>query len=215
MTELPLLLLALAGGTLAWRQKQHLIRYLAIFALFQFVIYSTIPYKTPWCILSCLYLAIAPAGYAVATAWRRNQAWRIAILSILAIVAFDNHRQTTLAADRMAADRRNPWVYAHPVTDAKSLAKNTVETAKINDATIVVVCSDPWPLPWYFRSVKTVGYWEMPPTGSQIPTGPILWLVDTRHEALIERLAGENYPAINGLRHDTLISTINQKSHRD
>jgi uncharacterized protein (TIGR03663 family) len=144
MTELPWLVLALAGSGLAWRQRRPVVLFAAALSVLTLIAYSILPYKTPWCAATTVYLALIPAGYAALCGWRKGTVWQVAVGCWVALVAFDNWRQTRLSVGDMAADRRNPWVYAHPVSDVKSLATEVERMAGEAPATVVVVCQDPW-----------------------------------------------------------------------
>ncbi|NLF70785.1 MAG: TIGR03663 family protein [Candidatus Anammoximicrobium sp.] len=68
---------------------------------------------------------------------------------------------------RLAADRRNPYVYAHTSTDIKNLAGAFERLAEASpagrDLVIHVVTPDNyWPLPWYLRQFRPehIGYWD-------------------------------------------------------
>jgi hypothetical protein len=65
-----------------------------------------------------------------------------------------------------AADRRNPYVYSQTVPDVLDMIERIEALAKIRPqghAMVVQVMapqSDYWPLPWYLRDFKQVGWWD-------------------------------------------------------
>jgi len=68
---------------------------------------------------------------------------------------------------RLAADRRNPYVYAHTSSDIRNLAGTFDRLAEASSAgrnlIIHVVTPDNyWPLPWYLRQFRPehIGYWD-------------------------------------------------------
>jgi uncharacterized protein (TIGR03663 family) len=168
----PMLVLSLvaAGGiyaaicdALSGARKPGLL--LAIYALVIFLIYSAIPYKTPWLALNFWLPLALLCGLGVAAFWEQIKKpagrWGIAIavaflLTLLAL-------QTRDFAFDQPADEKNPYAYAHTGEDILRLAPRLEELAKQNhlpDPRIAVVAADAWPLPWYLRKFSEVGYWQ-------------------------------------------------------
>jgi predicted membrane-bound mannosyltransferase len=65
---------------------------------------------------------------------------------------------------RFAADRRNPYVYAHSSTDVADFGRQMEEmaaaTTKGHGLLVAVAAPDAWPLPWYLRRFENVGFWN-------------------------------------------------------
>ena len=157
LTELLLLILAAVG---AWRSRGF-VRFAAIYGGALFLIYSLIPYKTPWCILGPWQALLIVAG---AGAWRlmRSGRGRLAVALILGFGFADFARQIELHRDVLAANDRNPWVYSHSVDDVVGIGERvrTLGALHGEQMPIWVVSTDYWPLPWYFRELRSVGYFE-------------------------------------------------------
>ena len=73
--------------------------------------------------------------------------------------------QAHRACFKMPADPRNPYVYAHTGTDAMNLVAEIERAAKQAEGTdtliaLAVPTPDTWPLPWYLRKYRNVGYWN-------------------------------------------------------
>jgi uncharacterized protein (TIGR03663 family) len=142
---------------------------LAFYGFFLGVIYSLIPYKTPWLALN-LWLPVAVfAARAVGCLWSTTQkqlALRAAIpifgiLGALAIalIAHDTRQRVFLHP----ADETNPYAYAHTSEDLLGLPAEIEQLARQNELAlprIAVIASDPWPLPWYLRHFSQVGFWQ-------------------------------------------------------
>lgn len=144
--------------------------FLAFYALFLAVLYSLIPYKTPWLALN-LWLPISLfAGLAIESIWRmsaRHPAHRIAIRSCCVLIgvvtaasiAHDTQQRVFLHP----ADETNPYAYAHTSEDLLGLPAEIEKLAYQNAVAsprIAVIASDPWPLPWYLRHYPNVGFWQ-------------------------------------------------------
>jgi uncharacterized protein (TIGR03663 family) len=144
--------------------------FLAWYALFLAVIYSLIPYKTPWLALN-LWLPIALfAGLAINSLWRmptKSPALRIPMPAfcillgaVAAVLIAHDTRQRVFAHP---ADETNPYAYAHTSEDLLGLPAEVVELAHqdgLASPRIAVIASDPWPLPWYLRHFSNVGFWQ-------------------------------------------------------
>jgi uncharacterized protein (TIGR03663 family) len=161
--------LAIAGvyasirGAVVGSRKSGLL--LAIYAVAVFLIYSAIPYKTPWLALN-LWLPLAMlCGLGTAWIWALLKSatgrWMagIALGFFLALVG----RQTVTLAFEKPADPKNPLAYAHTVEDLLRLSPRVEQLAKernLSSPLIAVVAADAWPLPWYLRKFSRTGFWQ-------------------------------------------------------
>ena len=157
-----------------------LARFFAIYSLSMFLIYSAIPYKTPWSGMGFWQGALIISGFGAAQLLhgplqvlaRWPIAARIVQLPILAMLGFgcwQLYGQVQLSNTRFFADGRNPWVYSHPTRDVDKLEKRINDlvafSAQKNNTPILVIApgGDYWPLPWNLRAQNQVGYFETVP----------------------------------------------------
>lgn len=138
---------------------------LAIYALMSFLIYSIIPYKTPWLALNLWLPLVLLCGIGVEGVWQQFTSatgrW-VAALGIAALVLVAGQQTKTLAFD-FPADEKNPLAYAHTGEDMLRLPARIEESAKernLPSPRIAVVAADAWPLPWYLRKFSQVGFWQ-------------------------------------------------------
>jgi uncharacterized protein (TIGR03663 family) len=152
----------------------RLIRFLAVYTLLMTIVYSVIPYKTPWCLLGFLHGMIILSGYAAAELikaaagpWEKRLAWAL----IVALGVISPLGQAYWLSFRADTDTANPYVYAHTHRDVLDVVHEVQALAKVPNAdkgknTIHVICpgDDCWPLPWYLRNFSTdlgeIGYWS-------------------------------------------------------
>lgn len=136
-----------------------------IYALLIAIIYSAIPYKTPWLALN-LWLPLAIlAGVAIEWFWFANPklSMRISILVFIGLLGFLITHDTRQRVFMNPADEKNPYAYAHTGEDLLRLPARLEELArqdKISDPRIAVIAADAWPLPWYLRKFSQVGFWQ-------------------------------------------------------
>ena len=144
--------------------------FLALYFLFVVLIYSLIPYKTPWLALN-FWLPIALfSGKAVDLFLHipaKSHGVRIALpvicilasVSAAAIVARDTGQRVFVHP----ADESNPYAYAHTSEDLLGLPAEIdrlMQQKGIANPRIAVIATDPWPLPWYLRHYSEVGFWQ-------------------------------------------------------
>lgn len=129
---------------------------LAIYGVTIFLIYSLIPYKTPWLALNFWLPLALLCGLGVEGIWQQFQnatgRW-IAGMAIVALVMTAGQQSKTLAFDH-PADEKNPLAYAHTTEDILNLPVRIAEICqqrKLAEPVIAVITKDPWPLPWYLR----------------------------------------------------------------
>lgn len=144
-----------------------LLRFIAFYTLIMTLIYSAIPYKTPWCLLGFLHgmILLASAGI---DAFFRFMHYRLSrIIAIIIAVVFgllSPVLQTCLGNFRFYADPSNPYVYAHTTDDIFRMVQSIEDISKTHpdgkDMYIEVICSgsDYWPLPWYLRSFPNISW---------------------------------------------------------
>ena len=144
--------------------------FLAYYAVFLAIIYSLIPYKTPWLALN-FWLPIALfSGLAIKSLWGMPAnypalrilmpAFCILLGVVAAILIAHDTRQRVFAHP---ADETNPYAYAHTSDDLLGLPAEVAELARqdaLASPRIAVIAADPWPLPWYLRHFSKVGFWQ-------------------------------------------------------
>ncbi len=168
---------------------------LAYYCLIITAIYSSIPYKTPWLALN-LWLPLAIfTGMTVELLWRRTArkfGKRVAIpaFCILAFAGVLIGHDTRQRVFLQPADESNPYAYAHTSDDILGLPTEITEMARkdgINSPRIAVIASDPWPLPWYLRHFKQVGFWQ---PGQQVPDADFYVTSTQAADQYAEKLRG-------------------------
>jgi uncharacterized protein (TIGR03663 family) len=138
---------------------------LTIYAVAVFLIYSSIPYKTPWLALNLWLPLTLLCGMGVERYWKRFTKigdHSVAVIVIIILLVSLGQRTRALAFDA-PADAKNPLAYAHTVEDLLRLPPRLEEWTKEQNLArplIAVVAADPWPLPWYLRKFQRVGFWQ-------------------------------------------------------
>jgi uncharacterized protein (TIGR03663 family) len=143
-----------------------LIRFIAFYTLIITVVYSAIPYKTPWSML-CFYLGIILMAAVGITAfiqmainkWRKAVIWIALSAGILFLIS-----QSFVANFYYYTDPVYPYVYSHTSVDIFKITSKIKKVASAHpdkqDMYIQVIFPDHnyWPLPWYLRDFNKVAY---------------------------------------------------------
>ena len=176
-SEAAIVLLALVGMIGAWRGKAirgvdlGFVRFMALYTVILTALYSAIPYKTPWCLLTFLHgmIVLAGVGAVLLVTAVSKPALRGIVVVLLAAgvghLAFQSYRGSFV----YQADSRNPYVYAHPTEEIFSVVERVYEyadTGLLGSAAmplqVACVGKDYWPLPWYLRSLQVDWRSEVP-----------------------------------------------------
>jgi uncharacterized protein (TIGR03663 family) len=142
------------------RKGAGLPRFLAVYACAITLVYSLIPYKTPWCVLGPLdaMIFLAGAGAAALLEWLPRRA-RAAVAILLAVCAANLGFQAWRASFPWSSDPRNPYAYAHTGRDVYAI-RDRLEGLGRGMSVQVVSSRNLWPLPWYLRAFPHVEWWR-------------------------------------------------------
>jgi len=172
-SEALIVILAAVGFIIAIRGKGlsgvnfHLLRFIAFYTLLMTVVYSIVPYKTPWCLLGFLHGMILLAAVGAVGIIKAVPTVLPRLIIALLLLAASVHLcfQAYLASYKYYADSRSPYVYAHPTTDVFTITRRVEQLAEVHpdglSIPVQVICpgGDYWPLPWYFRRFDKVWWW--------------------------------------------------------
>ncbi len=178
-------------------------RFLASYTIILFIIYSLIPYKTPWLVLSLLLGLALLAGSGLQAIFDRCPIplMRLGISTLLIITLVFLLRGVYLTNFRYYADARNPYAYVHPNTDVLKIEDRIKGLAEVSPdgpkMTIKVISEEYWPLPWYLRHYENVGYWnDMPET----PDASVIIVSAKLQQKLETRISRKYQVEYRGLR---------------
>lgn len=143
-------------------------RFIAIYTFFMTLIYSLLPYKTPWSLLSFYHgmILLAAIGMIDLLSGLRRRILKIPVIALLILGCSHLIWQSWQLNDRYCAAPTNPYVYAHPGSDVPELAQHMDAIAQIHPnryaMVIQVIYPDHgyWPLPWYLRQFTRIGWWD-------------------------------------------------------
>jgi uncharacterized protein (TIGR03663 family) len=190
-TEAAILGFAAIGAVTAFSQKDA--RWLAVYAVLLALIYSVIPYKTPWCVLGPLDACIVLAGIGASRLLTISASPLAGPAAAVVIAAAAAHLGwlAWAASFRFASDPRNPYVYAHTGTGVFEIARRVETLAAAHPQGLampveVISAGNLWPLPWYLRRFSGVR-WETAPVNDGVHA-PLILSTPDMEDAIRQKL---------------------------
>jgi len=171
-----------------------LIRFIALYTLIMTIVYSAIPYKTPWSMLGFYHgiILMAAVGMAAFIKMALNK-WRKAVIwTALGMGLFFLLFQSFAANFYTYTDPIYPYVYAHTSIDIFKITDRIRKVASAhpdkNEMYIQVIFPnhDYWPLPWYLRDFNKVAYQNK--IKPALPSAPVIIASPKVHNELIKKL---------------------------
>jgi len=218
--------LFLIGIAAAYRRPSKPVAFVSLYAAVSLAVYSLVPYKTPWCMLTVveaiafaagLNMVVAGEGFSrkeirTMAAWRgllRNPLLHVALVALVVVTQYKQCRKINIYPDSPLI----PYNYANASWDVKNAAEFTMEKlAEEKDpeayAAVCLPADMTWPLPWYLRKAKA-GYWHsIDSLPMSLPRKPsVVILADAADEERMElRFPELNGGAIYGIRPGVLCS---------
>jgi uncharacterized protein (TIGR03663 family) len=194
--------LAVGGALVALLRRDAWLRGAAIYALAVAAAFSLFAYKTPWHAVHFVPgLALLAAGGLAAIG--RLRTGRLVAGAFALITVATLFQQTWRAAFLRPADPRNPYAYVHSSPDV--LKYGPLATTARRDfpgQPIRVISEEYWPLPWYLRGLKDVGYYAEPPADCD---GALLVVSPNVADAVRGKLKQRYEETILGLRPGVLL----------
>ena len=195
ITEIFLLLFPIAGllnlPKKGSRSRKVFIAAL-VYTLGLSLIYSLIPYKTPWCMLSFLIGFIFLTALSCRFCLENMSLNKNKILALIALLmVFDLSRQSSLVtAEEFCVSDRNPYAYVQPYFDVEDLSERITEISIIEgnkyQMPVHFLTPEYWPLPWYLKKFENVGYWEKEVPEINSEKFPVIVTTPDRKELIAE-----------------------------
>jgi uncharacterized protein (TIGR03663 family) len=195
LEEGSVLVLGGLGALMAvWRADNRLAVFLSLWSFGLLAAYSLVGYKTPWISLNFIVPLALTGGYTLDVAYQKLQEFGqprlllvVAVL-ILAICGYQVYQLNFVHYD----DDQLPYVYAHTKREMLSMVDEIDKIGKRlgtgTDTGIALVSPDYWPLPWYFRDYKKVGYYQQ-----IVPTNEPIIIGSLAQEEQLKKNFGDRY----------------------
>jgi uncharacterized protein (TIGR03663 family) len=161
-----------------WQVNNRMALFLAQWSFGLLAAYSLVGYKTPWISLNFIVPLALISGYALEVIYQKLREFQEPALFLpvpLLIVGLCGYQLYQLNFVHYDDDQL-PYVYAHTKRPMLTMIDQIETIAQKNgtgtDTGVAIVSPDYWPLPWYFRNYKKVGYYsQITPTNEAIIIG--------------------------------------------
>lgn len=173
------MVLAGFGALIAlWRANNRMALFLAQWSFGLLAAYSLVGYKTPWISLNFIVPLALTSGYTLDVIYQKLKEFQQPLLFlpipvlIAGLCGYQLYQLNFVHYD----DDQLPYVYAHTKRPMLAMIDQIERIAAKNgtgtDTGVAIVSPDYWPLPWYFRNYKKVGYYsQIVPTTEPIIIG--------------------------------------------
>lgn len=177
-----------------WRANNRLALFLSLWSFGLLAAYSLVGYKTPWISLNFIVPLALTSGYTLDVIYQKlrgfGQTW-LAIVPAALIVALCGYQLYQLNFVHYDDDQY-PYVYAHTRREMLVMVDQIDRISKRigtgTDTGIALVSPDYWPLPWYFRDYKKVGYYQQ-----IVPTTEPIIIGSMAQEEQLKTTYGDRY----------------------
>ena len=194
-----LLLLGAVGALFAvWRANNRLAVFLSLWSFGLLAAYSLVGYKTPWISLNFIVPLALIGGYALDSFYQKLREFeqpRLFIALAVLSVAICGYQMISLNFVHYDDDSY-VYIYAHTKREMLTMLDEVDSIAKRlqtgNDTGVAIVSPDYWPLPWYFRDYKRVGYYQQ-----IVPTNEPVIIGSKAQEEQLKATFGDRYQLVS------------------
>ncbi len=181
-------ILACCFAALAFIKKNKWLRFYFILSFFLWLIYSLIPYKTPWCLISILWPFAMVAGFGVDELIKKFIAWkRIPIYLALFVLFYGESLRMYELMYQNPINMNHPYVYVNSTYQMKEFIEKTQALIKENpllrEQTVQIGTEESWPVQIVFHDFYFLSYYH---PDARIESGALIYMVDTKDQARIE-----------------------------
>ena len=209
--ELPILLLGVLGVVYAFLRRNVFAVFAVFWSIILFLIYSSVPYKTPWLALNFIIPLALLAGFFGEQLYRSiagNHALTAGAgaLGIFMLAAWAKWVSLPVNFE-FYDDDRYMLVYSQTRRDVNDMMARlkdyAVKQGQGFDTEIKITSDEYWPLQWYLHEYGHVGFWgaSILEPGSQVdPDSPIIIGRSTTQAKLEAKLKDTYYSEMYSLR---------------
>lgn len=189
--------LALAGlafSIIGLFSKDRLIRVASTFAMVNFLLYSLIPYKTVWCVLSIVWPFYLVLAFFCEKILRQNIRGRILLAVVLSCGLVNHSMSAWRSVYRQPVDFDHPYIYVNSTYDLKELTEMILKVLsgnpELRGAAVQIGMKEQWPWPWTLRSSLGLQYHLC---RNHIVENALVYLCDLEDQEALEKVLGNDY----------------------
>ncbi len=211
--ELAFLVAMVVGVARAfWKVRENgFPAFVVLSGILMLAVYSLIPYKNPWLLLTPYCLLGYAASLGVVDLFRMGMSDRESVrrwslyaagAGLLLFLSVELRSNLQKAVYQYPNATRNPYLYMHTTSRYAKLLKRLDSVDKAEDVSIYSPDAS-WPLPWHLRNRERVGYW----TDLENYEAGGIDVIDTRLLVGHEEIMNDGgFWELHGLRPNTLLA---------
>lgn len=156
--------LGLVGTFIGLFGQSWKMRFFSALATVNLLVYSLIPYKTPWCIITLLWPFVIVAGLWIGFIFTQRRGKTVYWLSWCAIAVIVIQSATTSIKLNFIhyTDPSEPYVYVQTKKDLKEIEeiikRKIASSPDSQNMTVQINLNNSWPLPWLFSRFPNTGF---------------------------------------------------------
>jgi predicted membrane-bound mannosyltransferase len=174
--------------------------FISLFTIIEAIVYSAIPYKTPWLMLTFWHGIIFLAAFGFINSYRTilNATGRFLFVTIIVLFFMHTATQIIWTSFLYSNNPGNPYTYSQPQQDLINAVEtiNEISGAIDKGKEVYISVTAPrheyWPLPWYLRKYSNVGWSDT--VRSDIYRFPIILVTPEYEKDLVKYLYEELPP---------------------
>lgn len=164
------------------------IRFYFLVALVLWLVYSLIPYKTPWCLISILWPFTIVAGMAIERLIQRlSGGWKYTPALGVCFLCLGEAKIHYDIVYRDPIDLDHPYVYVNSTYQLKEFIQKTSslieEQPLLREQVVQIGTGEPWPFPIVFAKFYDLSYFK---ANTKIVDDALIYMVDPADRKLID-----------------------------
>ncbi len=193
----PIVILGVVMAFVGLFMKESSLRLMSGFSLANLLLYSLIPYKTVWCILSIVWGFYFVLALFLQKFWDDMPKFRWGLLAALLLLAPLQLRSAYESVYRVPISFQHPYVYVNSTYELKNLQalilQKLEEKPELRSEIIQVGMKEQWPWPWVLRFLPGVRY-DL--CGRTIQPNALVYFCDNQDRLTIEAALSDRYMKI-------------------
>lgn len=159
----------------------------SLFALFTWLIYSCVPYKTPWCMMTWAWPFYFVLGLWMDRLWQ-NTKWRLPLAVACVIFACANMKAAWPSLYASPLDLNHPFVYVNSTNEFKkmddAIQKVLRERPELRREPIQISLDETWPMPWTLQDSDDLNYYHV---SQKIIPDALVYFCETTEVPLLDK----------------------------
>lgn len=158
----PLVLLGVVMALPGMFSKDRALRLMSVFSVSQILIYSLIPYKTVWCILSLVWGFYFVIALTLVRMESTRRIFKVLTLTAVGVLVILGLRSAYDSVYRHPLRMEHPYIYVNSTYELDTLQKFIFAEAKKNPeilkSPVQLGMEEQWPWPWLLHSFTDMHY---------------------------------------------------------